>query len=361
MATDEERGQLARWWRDFGVAECRGYSPLYDQICAAVAGSDDVLELACDAPPFGRQPNVLLAAVHDLVLRGVDHPLRTVYERAGTGRDVPDDAGSLFCDLVLAEADDIVRQLSFRRTNTNECGRSAVLVPALRWAAARIGEPFALLDAGASAGLNLHLDRYRLDYGGAGATGPDDAAVHIRCAVEGSPPIEPRAPVIVDRIGLDRAPVDLEDPDEVRWLLACVWPDTGRLARTAAAIEVARSHPVTIVEGDLVDGLGGAVDQLVPDVPLVVTTTWVLAYLPRIERERFIGALRDVGRARPVAWIVAEAPGVVPGFEVETDPADGDVRHSILGGAHFRDGRDDLSILGRCHAHGATLRWSEGA
>jgi hypothetical protein len=360
VATDEDRRHLATWWRTFAEQECRGYSPLYERICLAVAADDDILDLACAAPPFGRQPNVLLAVVHDLVLRGVDHPLREVYERAGAGEAVADDADARFCDLVHQHVDEVARQLSFRRTNTNECGRSAVLAPALRWAADQIGEPVALLDAGASAGLNLHLDRYLLDYGDTGMTGPPDAAVRIACTVEGSPPIAARAPSIIDRIGLDRAPVDLEDPAEVRWLLACVWPDTGRLARTAAAIEVARAHPVTILEGDLVDGLDDAVGRLVPDVPLVVTTTWVLAYLPRVDRERFIGALRELGRDRPVVWIVAEAPGVVPGFDVETNPADGDVRHSILGGAVFRDGRGDLSILGRCHAHGSTLRWGSG-
>ena len=44
--------------------------------------------------------------------------------------------------------------------------------------------------SGASAGLNLFCDRYRLDYGTAGATGPADAPVRIECAVlGGAPPI----------------------------------------------------------------------------------------------------------------------------------------------------------------------------
>lgn len=301
---------------------------------------------------------MLLAAVHDLVLRGVDHPLREVYERAGAGASVPADAGALFCDLVRRHADDVARQLSFRRTNTNECGRSAVLAPALRWAADQVGEPIALLDAGASAGLNLHLDRYFLDYGDAGTTGPADAGLRVACTVERSPPIAPRAPSIIDRIGLDRAPVDLDDPAEVRWLLACVWPDTSRLSRTATAIEVARRHPVPIVEGDLVDGLDVAVGRLAPEVPLVVTTTWVLAYLPLDHREGFVTSLRRLGLDRPVVWISADAPGVVPGVDVDPNPPGGDVRHSVLTGAVFGGpGAGDVTILGRCHAHGSTLRW----
>ena len=32
-------------------------------------------------------------------------------------------------------------------------------------------------------------------------------------------------PRVVERVGLDRAPVDVNDDDAARWLVACVWPD----------------------------------------------------------------------------------------------------------------------------------------
>src|SRR5690242_21591372 len=61
-----------------------------------------------------------------------------------------------------------------------------------------------LVDVGASAGLNLFCDRYRLDYGSAGATGPVGAPVRIECEVlGGDPPIAPAPPEIVERSGLD--------------------------------------------------------------------------------------------------------------------------------------------------------------
>ena len=37
------------------------------------------------------------------------------------------------------------------------------------------------------------------------------------------PPLDP--PPVAWRAGIDLSPVDLRDPDDVRWLRACLWPD----------------------------------------------------------------------------------------------------------------------------------------
>ena len=60
---------------------------------------------------------------------------------------------------------EVLELMETRRTQTNECGRCALIGPALTWAAQQFGGPLALLDVGASAGLNLGCDRYFLDYG----------------------------------------------------------------------------------------------------------------------------------------------------------------------------------------------------
>jgi hypothetical protein len=70
-------------WRPSGStsadSSCRGYSPLYDHICRTVAESDAVLDLVTEAPPEGHNPVLLLAAVHHLLLGGLEHPLAAVY------------------------------------------------------------------------------------------------------------------------------------------------------------------------------------------------------------------------------------------------------------------------------------------
>ena len=70
---------LSAVWTYFADTSCGAYSTLYDRICRTVAESHDVLELIGEAPPRGHQPNVLLGAVHYLLLGGLDHELAAVY------------------------------------------------------------------------------------------------------------------------------------------------------------------------------------------------------------------------------------------------------------------------------------------
>ena len=157
---------LAAIWVYVADYSCRGYSPLYDRICRTVAENDDVLDLVCEAPPTGHNPVLLLAAVHYLLLGGLDHPLAAVYAGESDA-----DPGPLFVDLCLNHRDAILELLATEQVNTNEVGRSALIGPALTTVASRLGAPLGHVDVGCSAGLNLLCDRYRLDYGSAGASG----------------------------------------------------------------------------------------------------------------------------------------------------------------------------------------------
>ena len=85
---------------------------------------------------------------------------------------------------VLHRRQELLEIMSTRRIQTNECGRTAVLAVGLSAAASRLGQPIALLDAGASAGLNLRLDRYLLDFGGFGRLGPEDSSVRVACGAQ---------------------------------------------------------------------------------------------------------------------------------------------------------------------------------
>jgi len=224
-------------------------------------------------------------------------------------------------------------------------------------AAAELGEPIGLLDAGASAGLNLLVDRYRLVFGDAGAIGPADSPVQVECAVRGPGfSVPSRLPSIGIQVGLDRDPVDLSKEENARWLMACIWPGTGRHERAAAAIGMARRHPPRMRRGDMVEDLPAVLEEM-GGCPTVVVTSWSYSYLPPDAQARFQQVLAEAGAARPVAWVCADTVGVVDRFEVPEGTASGDLVPGLLGMAVFDKGGVDSRSLAYIQPHGSWVEW----
>ena len=203
------------------------------------------------------------------------------------------------------------------------------------------------MDVGSSAGLNLLCDRYRLDYGPAGVTGPLDSPVTVECAVQGGePPIARSLPELVARVGIDRSTVDLSEPGDVRWLLACVWPDTGRLDRTRAAVGLARLDPPTVREGDANELLPGVLDTLPSDAVRVVSTTWSFSYFSLEQRAAFEALLSEASSRGPVAWLCGDGTGVSASLAERAgdsvEPTD-----QLLGFDLFDDGDRESVLLAR--------------
>jgi hypothetical protein len=342
--------ELGSLWAWFAEHQFRGYSPLYERIAVAASSSPVVLELQMEGPPEAHLPPVLLGAVHYLLLDGADHPLADVYAGRSTADPVP-----LFLDLCRVHHDDLVALIKVRRVQTNDCGRSALLGPGLSWLSGRLPGAMALVDVGASAGLNLIPDRYRLDYGGHGTTGPLSPVV-IHCdVIGGDPPIAAALPPLAARIGLDRSPIDLADPNDARWLLACVWPDTGRLERTAASIRVARESLPTVQSGDAVGDLPPLLDGLDEGVSAVVVNTWALSYLGRAEREEYLEVLAQASRRRALAWLLADDISVLS--EVPALGEGGTAGNALAALVFDRGDMVSGEILAAVHQHGAWIDW----
>ncbi|CCH79458.1 hypothetical protein BN12_440002 [Nostocoides japonicum T1-X7] len=124
----------------------------------------------------------LLAAIFRVVLRGDAPQLVRFYPCLG-GTAPPRDAWETFEPVVADHAGELRAALEVA-PQTNEVGRSAPLVVALFEAVRRTGlHRVRLLELGASAGLNLNVDRYRLA-GPGWASGPEDSVLEIdtRCA-----------------------------------------------------------------------------------------------------------------------------------------------------------------------------------
>ncbi len=275
-------------YRRFADEEARGRSPLYEALARGVAENASLLKLLAGMPLAKRQPNLLFAAVRHV---------------AGVTQDWPS-----FCSVTLARWDEIRAIMFTHSTQTNEPGRCATLLPVF----ARLPQPLALIEVGASAGLCLLADRYGYCYGNH-TLRPDDACADapvFPCRANSSTPLPRAIPRIVWRAGLDLEPLDVANATEMAWLETLVWPEqTDRAVRLRAAVRIARADPPRLVRGDLRNGIATMAAEAPKDATLVVFHTAVLGYLPsEAERRAFAGSVASVCDY----WVSNEAPRVLP-------------------------------------------------
>lgn len=291
VSQDELRSEVAARYRHFAEVQAPGRSELYAEITAAVASCDAVLNFLAAMPRSKWQPNVLLAAV------------RYLYGTVASAQE--------FVELVLRHSAEIAALMAARTTQTNEPARCATLLPVL----ARLPQPLALLEVGASAGLCLLPDHYAYDYG-TRRIGPSVLSSHrapvFSCRASAATPLPDRNLEIVWRAGLDLHPLDLRDDSDLRWLEALVWPgEDHRLPRLRAACEIARQAAPRVVRGDLRSDVAALAAQAPADATLVVFHTAVLPYLSdACERSAFAAEMLT-GEA---VWIANEAPDCIPGI-----------------------------------------------
>ncbi|HEY8179805.1 MAG TPA: DUF2332 domain-containing protein [Candidatus Limnocylindria bacterium] len=363
--------RLSQQYRDYARFELAAHgSPIYAAICARLADDRAIGSLGLEAEAGFRTPLILLAAVHHLLLSGVEHPLAAYYPSlAGAdARPIDDGLYPAFADLVVAHRKAVAELIATRTTQTNEARRTVLLVPPLGLIAEGAGAPIALLEVGASAGLNLLPDRYGFTIG-ADASGDRASPVQIACAVEGDlrPPVPDAVPPIGWRAGLDLHPLDVRSPDTVAWLRALIWPEhLDRMAILEGAVAVAAADPPRLVEGDLALDLPELAAEAPAGMRLVVTDTWVLAYVTPERRLDLVRALRRVAaeRGQPLWLVSCEGQAVLASLELGIGevPQDGSGGFSALSMHRFDpDGGSRHDLLAVCHAHGRWLRWLDPA
>jgi hypothetical protein len=109
---------------------------------------------------------------------------------------------------------------------------------------------------------------------------------------------------------------------------------------------------VPIHRGDAVADLSGVAAAAPEHAHLVVSHTWVLAYLSAEERAGFDAALDELGARRDLDRIGMEAAGVLPGT-TRADPS----APSLLGRTRWRGGVREDRILAEVDDHGRWVRW----
>ncbi len=309
--------------------DARGYSPCFDAWATAVAEEPEVLAWLDRLPLPKRQPNIVFAAArwHGVAAPGPYDGLRSA---------------------LLEDDGTIVATILARSTQTNEVGRLATLVPA--FAAVAADRPIALIEVGASAGLNLFPDRY--SYVWATPTGVRRAGSGPALAAEvsGPAPLPDAVPVVGWRGGIDLNPLDVTDADQMCWLANLVWPEHEERRRLLeVAVEVARADPPTLVAGDLLAELPALVESASAHGPVVVFHSAVIAYLSPEDRDRFQALMTGLVADGRCHWVSNEGPRVLADLTATGAAMPDDVRGFVLG----VDGR----AVAWAHGHGRWLRW----
>ncbi|MGH3471327.1 MAG: DUF2332 domain-containing protein [Nocardioidaceae bacterium] len=281
----------------------------------------------------------LLAAVFRIVLRGEAPQLAAFYPCLG-GSLPAEEAWKPLRPVLADHAHELSVGLD-KAPQTNEVGRSACLALGLFEAVRRHGiSQVRLLEPGASAGLNLNVDRYRI-LGQGWAWGEKDGLVLDTQAAG----IRPEPVTVLERRGCDLDPLDATSPEDARYLTSFVWPfDLARHARLAAALETAQGHPVVL---DRAPASVWVPDQLSHPVGedrlTVIWTSITQQYWPTPESEAVDDAVSEARKRIPLARITMEG---VP-------PAQTGGGYDIA--AHGPQLRVDGEVIARSHHHGLPI------
>ncbi len=291
-------------------------------------------------------PLRLAGGLHHLFRAGKADALGPVYRgKIADQRQVDGIVG----DLVSAHDAELLVWLE-GPPQTNEAGRSASFMAGLLWLADRLGiHRFALNEIGASAGVNLLMDRFRFDLGGV-MVGPVDSPVLIRPDWRGAAP--PDVPLAITAIkGCDQSPIDLRDDAACDRLRGYIWPEMAdRFTRMNAAISLFRRVQPVLEAADAADWVEALLaTPAQPAEARVVHHSIVWQYIPADRQQRIVAALEQAGRRasadQPLVWLQLETNRATFAHELWVD---------------WWTPRHHRVLLGSAHAHGAWVEWRPG-
>ncbi|MGN7453453.1 DUF2332 domain-containing protein [Paenibacillus pasadenensis] len=326
----------------FAEKECHGSSKLYEHLSRRVAEDSELLRLAARSRPGQPAPNLLLGAVHFLLLQGTKEPLADFYPTLSKMPRAAEEAFPSFREFCSRRESELVPLLETKRVQTNEVLRCAYLYPSFCRIYRMAGKPLALIEIGTSAGLQLAWDRYRYVYPGGNAYGSKRSDLELASEIRGgkAPFLLEESPPVSTRIGLDLKVVDLEDAEESLWLKALIWPEQAdRLKRFEQAAARRKEVPMRLMEGDGISMLAEAARSVEPKSALCIFHTHVANQIPPEGIQRLIDEVRAIGRTRDVYHLY------------------NNIRDPDLHLEAFINGRWQHETLARTDGHGRWFEW----
>lgn len=256
----------------------------------------------------------LAGAAHAAVLTGRDPVLAALYPARDPNWRMSEVWPAV--QALFARDHDWVRSFIGSAPQTNETRRSIVLLACFLHIAQTWRGPIDMLELGASAGLNLHWDKfaYRLKGWSWGA----DSPVIVDTDWHGpSPPLSAHVH-IRRRAACDLNPLDINDEEQRLRLKSYIWPDQpDRLARFEGAVTLARANNVRVERADAAEWIATQLAARADDAATVIYHSVFLQYPPREARKAIMAAIEAAGaRATsraPVAWVRMEPEGLFGG------------------------------------------------
>ncbi len=343
---DRSQEALALRFRTFAAEECSGesglnvLSPTYEALSYAVAESSELLDLARLCHVGQPIPNLFFSAVKRVLADHPDDDLNDHYAQCARDGQPTSGLAKSFGQFCTNNQQEILSVVQTRRVQTNEIRRCSYLMPAFGVISnEHPARPLALVDVGASAGLNLLWDSYRYSYSDGSSYGPEDSRVLVDAETRTPMPrIPAQFPRVSFRVGIDLSPVDLSDDEEFRWMMALVWPDhTDRAELLAAARKIWLETPPEIVAGDAVAVLPDVLTSVPEDAILCIFHCHTLNQFPVDARAAFHEALMQEAERRTVYHVPSE------GERMSVDC--------------IENGQTSTILSARRNAHGRWIEW----
>ncbi len=320
-------------------------STLYSSLATHIAQDKELLALSMNSAQAQREL-LLLGAVHFLLLKGAQSPLRNFYATLSENEWSPGDAFPCFRSFCLDHSNEIIPLLKTKKVQTNEVRRCACLLPAFATVLKRTDNaPLFLVEIGPSIGLNLLWDQYAHRYSDGSYFGEHASQVILNCENRGRSllPLPTQQTVIAGRVGLELHPINLNASDEFLWLQALVWPDqTERLNRLKNAIKVAKKHPFEIVSGDVLDTLVSVLATIPEGATPCIYHSFVLYQFSQQSIQKLEEKLKKASHARDLYCI---------------GMGNRDKREVEIWLNTYSKGERNEETLANCQGHGAWIEW----
>lgn len=338
-----------RQWGRYTSKTFEHISPLYTTLSRGIEEDPEIQSLV---EIIDRDQPLLVmffSAVNFLLLRDTHHALAEFYPVLSTSPRPAREAYPFFHDFCLSHADELRKILPTARLQTNEVTRCANLLPAFELVYRRGRyKPLAMIEIGASAGLNLNWDRYQYRYGRSISTGDVTSPVQIQCILQGkhTPPLPKTMPPVAQRIGIDLFPLDVNNERDMRWLSSCIWPEeTERYHLLLQVTALTKQRPPQVLAGDACHLLPEVLATLPEETALCLWHSYALMQGPAHVRKCIETILADYSCRRDLYRI-----------SLEMNPAEWDAPRLEL----FTYKRGDVSThewLATCEVHGDSMEW----